>query len=199
MKIKSAEFAASSPGLEECPESELPEVAFIGRSNVGKSSLINMLTGKKDLAIVSQTPGRTRLINFFVVNGEWCLVDLPGYGYAKAPKKERHRFEDFVADYLANRSNLSLVLVLIDCRLPPQLIDLEFLSWLANFEVPFTLVFTKADKLKEGKRKANIKAFMEALSEWVIGEVPALVTSAQTGAGRQDVLHFIDATLVDNE
>jgi len=199
MKIKHSEFAMSAPDLEGCPPSDMVEFAFIGRSNVGKSSLINMLTNRKDLAMVSSKPGRTALINFFVINGEWCLVDLPGYGYARAPKAQRHRFEDFVANYLANRDNLACVFVLIDSRLSPQKIDLEFLNWLAEVEVRFVLVFTKSDKSKSGKVKANIAAFYEALGEWVEGDIPHVVTSSKTGGGKQDVLGHVEQILIEGQ
>lgn len=159
MKIKTARFAISCASLEECPKAELPEFAFIGRSNVGKSSLINMLCNQKALARVSQRPGLTRLINFFVVNEDWCLVDLPGYGYAKAAKSERNRFNDFVAAYLEFREGLQHVFVLIDSRLEPQAIDIELVNWLVGVNQPFSLVFTKTDKVKKGKLAANQQLF----------------------------------------
>ena len=142
LKIRSAEFVTSSPDLECCPPWALSEFAFIGRSNVGKSSLLNMLTGQKNLAKVSNTPGHTRLINFFRMNGAWALVDLPGYGYAKTGKAQREQFGDTVAGYLSGRDNLRCAFVLIDARLSPQQVDLDFLEWLADYEVPLVLVFT---------------------------------------------------------
>src|SRR5450432_379713 len=145
MKIKSAVFDVSAPDLESCPRWALPEFAFIGRSNVGKSSLINMLAERRELAKVSVTPGKTKLINFFVINDRWSLVDLPGYGYAEVAKKERNEFNKSVGDYLGERKNIYCVFVLIDSRLPPQRIDLEFLEWLVGRAVPFALVFTKMD------------------------------------------------------
>ncbi len=193
MKIKSARFATSAAGLEDCPQAELPEFAFIGRSNVGKSSLLNTLCNQKSLARVSGKPGHTRLINFYVVNEEWCLVDLPGYGYAKAPKSERHRFNDFVADYLEFREGLTHVLVLIDCRLEPQEIDIALVTWLVERNVPFSLIFTKSDKLKPGRIKANQQLFLDALAEYVDGAPPVFTTSAKSSDGRLDVLRAIGA------
>ncbi|MDF1826185.1 MAG: ribosome biogenesis GTP-binding protein YihA/YsxC [Verrucomicrobiales bacterium] len=193
MKINTARFATSAAGLEDCPKAELPEFAFIGRSNVGKSSLLNTLCNQKGLARVSGKPGHTRLINFYVVNEEWCMVDLPGYGYAKAPKAERHRFNDFVADYLEFREGLTHVLVLIDCRLEPQKIDVDFVTWLVECGVPFSLVYTKSDKLKPGRIKANQEAFIKELSEYVDGVPPIFTTSAKSSDGRLDVLRSIGA------
>lgn len=191
MKIKSARYGTSAIGIDECPRAELPEFAFIGRSNVGKSSLINLLCNQKSLAQVSSSPGKTRTINFFVVNEEWVLVDLPGYGYAKAAKTERERFNEFVADYLEFREGLDHVFVLIDSRHDPQRIDLEFVSWLAEKEVPFSLVFTKADKLKPSKVNANRALFLKALSDFVDGEPATFITSAEAKSGRLEVLGAI--------
>lgn len=193
MKINTARFATSAAGLEDCPEAELPEFAFIGRSNVGKSSLLNTLCNQKGLARVSGKPGHTRLINFYVVNEEWCMVDLPGYGYAKAPKADRHRFNDFVADYLEFREGLTHVLVLIDSRLEPQKIDVDFVTWLVECGVPFSLVYTKSDKMKPGRIKANQELFLKALSEYVDGIPPIFTTSAKSSDGRLDVLRSIGA------
>ncbi|MDF1739560.1 MAG: ribosome biogenesis GTP-binding protein YihA/YsxC [Verrucomicrobiales bacterium] len=191
MKITTATFHTSAAGLQDCPPSELPEFAFIGRSNVGKSSLLNMLCNQKGLAKVSQKPGHTRLINFFVVNKEWALVDLPGYGYAKAAKAERYRFNDFVADYLESREELSHVFVLIDSRHSPMKNDLDFVSWLVEVGVPFSLVFTKSDKLKKGKIEKNRQAFLDAMKEFSEGDPPTFITSAANNDGRLDVLRFI--------
>lgn len=191
MQIQSATFVTSSPDLETCPESELPEFAFIGRSNVGKSSLINTLTNKKDLAMVSSTPGRTRLINFFLINKLWTLVDLPGYGYAKASGHDRKKFNEFVSDYLVNRPKLSCVFVLIDSRHTPQKIDLEFTQWLVEYEVPFVLVFTKTDKVKPGAVTRNIELFKEAMSEFCDGLPRVYNSSAKSGSGRKEILGFI--------
>ncbi len=191
MKIKSARFATSAAGLEDCPPTELPEFAFIGRSNVGKSSLLNLLCNQKALAKVSGKPGHTRLINFFVVNESWCLVDLPGYGYAKTGKADRLRFSDFIGDYLEFREGLTHVFVLVDSRHDPQAIDIDFVTWLVERGVPFSLVFTKSDKLKPGRVKANRDLFLEALSEYVDGEPPTFITSAKTNQGRLELLRAI--------
>ncbi len=191
MQIHSADFETSSPDLETCPQSKLPEFAFIGRSNVGKSSLINMLTGKKDLAIVSSKPGRTRLINFFQINRKWTLVDLPGYGYAKASGQHRAMFQEMVTNYLVRRENLSCVFVLIDSRLDPQRIDLEFTAWLVEYSVPFVLVFTKADKTKPPILEKNINAFLEAMGAFCEGLPRYFTCSSKTSSGRKEVLNFI--------
>src|SRR4028119_1454558 len=148
MKIKTAQFVTSALTIESCPPEKLPEFAFIGRSNVGKSSLLNMLTGQSGLAKVSATPGHTRMINFFLIDNAWTMVDLPGYGYAKTIKKDPQQFQAMVASYLSNRASLRCILVLIDSRLTPQQIDLEFVQWLIDNELPFVLVFTKSDKVK---------------------------------------------------
>ncbi|MDP4939362.1 MAG: ribosome biogenesis GTP-binding protein YihA/YsxC [Verrucomicrobiales bacterium] len=191
MKITSARFATSFDSVESCPAAVLPEFAFIGRSNVGKSSLINMLCNQAGLAKVSSSPGHTRLINFFVVNEDWCLVDLPGYGYARAPKSERNRFNDFVADYLEFREGLTHVFVLIDSRHDPQKIDIDFVTWLVEKAVPFSLIFTKSDKLKPSKVAANRDLFLTALSEYVDGQPPTFITSVKDKTGRMDVLSAI--------
>ena len=191
MKITSARFATSFDSVESCPAAVLPEFAFIGRSNVGKSSLINMLCNQAGLANVSSSPGHTRLINFFVVNEDWCLVDLPGYGYARAPKSERNRFNDFVADYLEFREGLTHVFVLIDSRHDPQKIDIDFVTWLVEKAVPFSLIFTKSDKLKPSKVAANRDLFLTALSEYVDGQPPTFITSVKDKTGRMDVLSAI--------
>jgi GTP-binding protein len=192
MQIQSATFEISSPDYESCPESKLPEFAFIGRSNVGKSSLINTLSNIKDLAIVSSKPGRTRLINFFLMNKKWTLVDLPGYGYAKASGQARGKFNEFVSDYLAQRKNLSCVFVLIDARLTPQKIDLEFTSWLVEYEIPFVLVYTKTDKVKPTLMQKHIELFKENMLEYCT-TLPRIYTcSAKTSYGRGEILNFID-------
>ena len=191
MKITSARFATSFDSVESCPAAVLPEFAFIGRSNVGKSSLINMLCNQAGLAKVSSSPGHTRLINFFVVNEDWCLVDLPGYGYARAPKSEGNRFNDFVADYLEFREGLTHVFVLIDSRHEPQKIDIDFVTWLVEKAVPFSLIFTKSDKLKPSKVAANRDLFLTTLSEYVDGQPPTFITSVKDKTGRMDVLSAI--------
>lgn len=192
MKIKSAEFAISAPDLRAAPTWAFPEVALIGRSNVGKSSLINALTGRRDLAKVSDTPGKTQLINFFVINGAWSLVDLPGYGYANIGKQKRYDFNIAVADFLSQRANLRAILVLIDSRLPPQPIDLEFLRWLEGVtSAPYALVFTKTDKQSATKTGANLDVFVKATTAWRATPPDILGSSAKTGAGRSDILAFI--------
>ena len=192
MQIKDAVFEISCPDLESCPESTLPEFAFIGRSNVGKSSLINMLTRNMDLASTSSKPGRTRLINFFLINKKWSLIDLPGYGYAKASGSDRKKFQEFVTDYLLNRPNMSCVFVLIDSRLTPQRIDLEFTKWLINCEIPFVLIFTKADKSKPRIVEQNIELFKEGMKEFCDGLPRIYTCSSKTEQGRGEVLHFIN-------
>jgi GTP-binding protein len=196
MQIHSAEFEISSADLASCPTASLPEFAFVGRSNVGKSSLINMLSGqKKDIAIVSSTPGRTRLINFFNMNKKWKLVDLPGYGYAKTSKSEQGKFQEFVSDYLLNRDSLRCVFVLIDSKIPPQDIDLRFTHWLMESEIPFVLIFTKADKAKPGAVRRNQDAFLHSMSEFCEGLPKFFTSSAKSRDGRRDILSFIDAAI----
>lgn len=195
MKIKSAEFEVSAPDLRSCPKWALPEFAFIGRSNVGKSSLINLLTERRDLAKISDTPGKTKLINFFVVNGAWSLVDLPGYGYAAVGEQRRLEFNEAVADFLSGRRNLRCVFVLIDSRLPPQPIDLEFIRWLAGCTVPFALVFTKTDKQSAAQGQANVDLFKKAMGEFRADLPAILVSSAKTRAGRGEILNYVEDTL----
>lgn len=185
----------SAPDLKSCPNSPLPEFAFIGRSNVGKSSLINMLTEKSDLAKVSDLPGKTKLINFFVVNDRWALVDLPGYGYAHVARSERANFQKSVADYLENRKNIYCVFVLIDSRLSPQRIDLEFVQWLSGCEVPFALIFTKTDKQSVTKGQANVALFTQTMLQWSQAQPHVISSSAKTRSGRTDILKFIQETL----
>ncbi|MEQ1854383.1 MAG: ribosome biogenesis GTP-binding protein YihA/YsxC [Chthoniobacteraceae bacterium] len=195
MNIVSAKFQISAPDLASCPVSDLREFAFIGRSNVGKSSLLNMLAGAKTLAKVSATPGHTQLINFFSVNGAWTLVDLPGYGYAKADRGSRERFEQMIAGYLTGRANLAGVFVLIDSRHPPQQIDLEFVQWLLEESVPFALVFSKTDLVKAGLLKKHIEMFHEQIAAWC-GELPRVfTTSVEARSGRRELLGFIAEVL----
>jgi GTP-binding protein len=197
VKIVSAIFRGSSPDLASCPKSALPEFALIGRSNVGKSSLINMLTRSEGLAKVSQIPGKTQLINFFTINNAWTLVDLPGYGYAKVGKKERRGFSDFVSDYLRNRPNLRGTFVLIDSRLTPQGVDLEFLQWMVCSRLALILVFTKTDSLSKTAARKNIEAFLSRMSE-ISDETPAYVlSSSRDGQGRSDILDLIEAALLE--
>ncbi|MBC7366704.1 MAG: YihA family ribosome biogenesis GTP-binding protein [Undibacterium sp.] len=195
MKIKSAVFEVSSPDLKSCPNWNRPEFAFIGRSNVGKSSLINLLSERRDLAMVSDKPGKTKLINFFIMNGSWCLVDLPGYGYASASKKDRFGFNEAVADYLEHRETLRCVFVLIDSRLPPQEIDVEFLRWLGTCRVRFVLIFTKADKQSATQTEANVAVFLAKLTEWRAEPPVYFISSSKTKAGRTDVLKHVEQAL----
>jgi GTP-binding protein len=197
MKIKSAVFEVSAPTLEACPRWALPEFAFIGRSNVGKSSMINLLTERRELAKVSDLPGKTKLINFFVVNDRWSLVDLPGYGYAHVGKKQRLEFNEAVAGFLEGRKNLRCVFVLIDSRLEPQAIDLEFLQWLEACRAPYALVFTKGDKHSASQAQAKIALFKQRVAEWRQELPPVFLSSAKTGAGRSDILGFIEQALID--
>jgi GTP-binding protein len=191
MRINDAVFECSFPSIETCPADEVPEFAFIGRSNVGKSSLLNMLTGKDGLARVSQTPGHTRLINFFRINKKLRLVDLPGYGYAKVARENRAKFEQTVADFLALRENLQRIFVLIDSRLEPQQIDLEFLSWLQELQRPFALVFTKADKLKPSHLKANTDTFLAAMSSFCPEAPDCFFSSSKIRTGKTEILRNI--------
>ncbi len=195
MQIRSAEFVTSAKGLDGCPDWGLPEFALIGRSNVGKSSLINTLAGRDALAKTSATPGKTRLLNFFLMNKSWGLVDLPGYGFAKGPKSERINFNELVGDYLVNRGNLRRVFVLIDSRLSPQQIDLDFIDWLGGIGTPFSLVFTKTDKQSASKTRAAMEEFHQAAAPLLRREVDALTTSSKTGDGRKDVLRMIGAMM----
>lgn len=191
MQIKSAEFVTSAKGLKDCPVWNHPEFAFIGRSNVGKSSMINLLSNKDSLAKISATPGKTRLLNFFLMNHKWSLVDLPGYGFAKAAKYEKFDFNKLVGDYLEHRENLRRVFVLIDSRLSPQRIDLDFIAWLGGTGAPFTLVFTKIDKQSPAKTRANIELFHQSVAPHLHTAVDVLTSSAKTGSGRSDILHLI--------
>ncbi len=198
MKIQSAVFEISASELANCPVLPLPEFAFIGRSNVGKSSLINSLLRKKDLAKVSDLPGKTRLMNFFVVNRNWRLVDLPGYGYAHGAKTEREAFNDAVADYLLGRDNLICALVLIDSRLPPQEIDIDFIEWLVEHEVPFVLIFTKTDKQSAAKNEASIERFKTDVLASFTPHPPIFVSSSKTDAGRDKILKFLAEQISEN-
>lgn len=195
MHISSAIFEGSAPNLEACPDESLPEFAFIGRSNVGKSSLLNLLAGSEGLARVSPTPGFTKLINIFTINGTWRLVDLPGYGFAEGAKKESARFNQAVARYLKHRTNLCLVFALLDSGLAPQEMDLNFVEWLARNAVPFVLVFTKTDKESPVTVEANMAAFMASISAW-FSQPPAVFTcSAEKAQGRQELLRVINESL----
>ena len=194
MYVKSANFIVSNNDVNKCPKPSLPEYAFIGRSNVGKSSLINMLTNKKELAKVSSKPGKTQLINHFLINDKWYLVDLPGYGYARVSKSKRQEFSHFIKNYLTRRKNLMCLFVLIDSRLAPQEIDLKFMQWLANNKVPFVMCFTKLDKLSKKQRDDNFKQYKKRmLVDWE--ELPSVfLSSATNGTGKEDILSFIGKT-----
>ena len=192
MVIKSAEFVISNSRVEKCPTTGLPEYAFIGRSNVGKSSLINMLTARKGLAMTSQKPGKTQLINHFIINDAWYLVDLPGYGYARLGKDSRDSLRRMIEDYVLERKELVLLFVLLDCRHEPQKIDLEFIQWLGEEGVPFALVFTKADKLSKGHLAANVEAYKAKLREEWEELPPIFVTSSEERMGRDELLGYIE-------
>ena len=191
MQIKTAEYVISSPSFDTCPEPNKPEYAFIGRSNVGKSSLINMLVNQKNLAKTSGTPGKTQLINHFIVNGSWYLVDLPGYGYAKRSQNDRNRWQQMIEQYLRKRQNLINVFVLIDARHTPQKNDLEFINQLDKWEVPFTLIFTKADKEKPTVVLRNEKLFLDKMRENWQFLPQSFITSAEKKQGREEVLSLI--------
>jgi GTP-binding protein len=195
MRIKSSVFHTSARDLASAPAWDRPEFAFIGRSNVGKSSMVNMLANSKGLAKVSATPGKTRLLNFFVMNGEWSLVDLPGYGYAKVAKSEKVDFLEAAGDYLERRPNLRRVFVLIDSRLPPQRIDLDFTAWLGGRGVPFSLIFTKADKQSAAKTRSAVAAFLAAMADPAAGPLETILSSSKDGTGRGEILHAIGAAL----
>ena len=192
MDIKKAEFSLSAPMVSMCPKDTKPEYAFIGRSNVGKSSLINMLTNNRKLAKTSSTPGKTLLINHFIINNEWYLVDLPGYGYAKRSKKEVVRLDQMIRGYILQREQLANVFVLVDIRLEPQKIDLEFIEWLGVSNIPFSIVFTKADKLSATKANQSVEAYKQKLSETWEELPPIFMTSSEKKQGRDEVLGYIE-------
>jgi GTP-binding protein len=197
MVIKTAEFTISAPMVSMCPQDTKPEYAFIGRSNVGKSSLINMLTNNKRLAKTSSTPGKTLLINHFIINKEWYLVDLPGYGFAKRSKKEIDKLDQMIRGYILQREQLVNVFVLIDVRLEPQKIDLEFIEWLGLSSVPFAIVFTKADKLTANKVTQNVEAYKRKLLETWEELPPYFITSAEKRQGREELLDYIDGINIE--
>lgn len=198
MEIKNAEFVSSHADVSKCPPPEKPEFAFIGRSNVGKSSLINMLTNRRNLAKTSGKPGKTQTINHFIINNKWYLVDLPGYGYASVSQEKRHSFGKMIEQYILKRENLYCVFILIDMRLEPQKIDLDFIQWCGSKEIPICLVFTKSDKLTKNQLNKNLNAYTSTLKQ-VWEELPAyLVTSATEKTGRDELLLFIENALADN-
>ena len=193
MEITSAKFVISNSRADKCPEGNLPEYAFIGRSNVGKSSLINMLTNHSKLAMTSSTPGKTLLINHFLINNAWYLVDLPGYGYAQRGKKVMEQIKNLIQHYVLERVQMTCLFVLIDSRLEPQKIDLEFIEWLGENDIPFALVFTKSDKQSVGKTKQNVERFLDTLKEQWEELPPYFITSAEKKTGRDEVLDYIDS------
>lgn len=195
MTITSAEYTISSARVDQCPKGELPEFAFIGRSNVGKSSLINMLTGKTHLAKTSATPGKTILINHFLINQNWYLVDLPGYGYAKRGQKQRDELQRMITGYILRREQMMNLFLLIDARHEPQRIDLEFIEWLGENGIPFSIVFTKADKLSKGKLAANIKHYLSELEKQWEELPPHFITSSETKQGKEEVLSYIETII----
>ena len=192
MKIKTAEYVVSNARVSGCPDTNLPEYAFIGRSNVGKSSLINMLTGRRRLAMTSATPGKTLLINHFKINNEWFLVDLPGYGFARRSKTEVARLYELINDYVLNRRQLTNLFLLIDPRVEPQAIDLDFVEFLGEHGVPFSIVFTKADKLKATALQQGVNRFLDRLREQWEELPPYFVSSAESGKGREEILSYIE-------
>ena len=190
--IKSAEFVISNSDVRKCPQDGKPEYAFIGRSNVGKSSLINMLTRRKKLAMTSATPGKTLLINHFIINDEWYLVDLPGYGYAKRSKTQNEKLQEIISDYVLGREQMTLLFVLIDSRHEPQKIDLEFIQWLGENGIPFAIIFTKADKLGKVQLAGKLAAYKKRLLEEWEELPPVFVTSSENATGRDEVLQYIN-------
>lgn len=192
MDINKAKFVISNSSAEKCPKGAMHEYAFIGRSNVGKSSLINMLTGRKSLAMTSSTPGKTMLINHFLINDSWYIVDLPGYGYARRNKSDRERLKRMIRNYILNREQMTSLFVLVDARHSPQKIDLEFFEWLGENGIPFSIVFTKIDKLGKEAGKKNVEAYCKMLLETWEELPPIFVTSSETGTGRQELLDYIE-------
>lgn len=192
MEITSAEFIISNTDVKKCPAGVFPEYAFIGRSNVGKSSLINMLTARKGLAMTSATPGKTMLINHFLINKNWYLVDLPGYGYAKRGQKGKDQIRAIIEDYILEREQMTNLFVLIDSRLEPQQIDLEFMEWLGENGIPFSIIFTKADKLKSGRLKMNVNAYLRELGKQWEELPPYFISSSEDRTGRTEILNYIE-------
>ena len=193
MEITSAEFVISNTDVKKCPAGTFPEYAFIGRSNVGKSSLINMLTARKGLAMTSATPGKTMLINHFQINKNWYLVDLPGYGYARRGQKGKDQIRTIIEDYILEREQMTNLFLLIDSRLEPQKIDLEFMEWLGENGIPFSIIFTKADKLKSGRLKMNINAYLRELSKQWEELPPYFISSSENRTGRTEILDYIES------
>lgn len=196
MKIKEAVFVISNTDYKNCPNDNKPEFAFIGRSNVGKSSLINMLVDNKKLAKTSGRPGKTQLINHFEINKEWYLVDLPGYGYAKASKTAREKWEKFIAEYLTRREPLLNVFVLLDSRLDPQQIDLEFMNWCGEKQIPFSMVFTKIDKLSSSALAKNLAKYKKEMLKYWDALPPVFTTSSESAHGKEKILNYIEQIMV---
>ena len=196
MVVKTAEFIISNTEVSKCPSDGLPEFAFIGRSNVGKSSLINMLTGKKNLAKTSGTPGKTQLINHFLINEKWYLVDLPGYGYAKSARSNRSKWEKFIAEFLSKRQTLQNTFVLLDARLEPQKIDLEFMTWCGERQLPFSMVFTKIDKLSSSALQKNLARYKKEMLKYWEEMPPVFTTSSESAFGKEPLLQYIDKIIV---
>jgi GTP-binding protein len=194
MQVKKAEFTISNTDIRKCPAPTIPEYAFIGRSNVGKSSLINMLTNRKSLAKTSGKPGKTQLINHFLINDEWYLVDLPGYGYASVSKGQRMEFAKFIKEYLEKRENLMCLFVLLDSRLKPQKIDLEFMQWLGEKGIPFVMCFTKQDKLSKTESAKNLAHYKKEMLQIWEELPPIFLSSSSNGLGQEDILSFIEET-----
>jgi GTP-binding protein len=192
MKIKEAAFVISNSDYKLCPTDERAEFAFIGRSNVGKSSLINMLVNNKNLAKTSGRPGKTQLINHFIINNDWFLVDLPGYGYAKASKVQREKWEKFIVEYLTRRKQLLNVFVLLDCRLEPQKIDLEFMNWCGEKQIPFSMVFTKIDKLSSTSLQKNLAKYKKEMLKYWDALPPVFTTSSESAFGKEKILNYIE-------
>lgn len=192
MEINNAEFIISNTDVKKCPAGIMPEYAFIGRSNVGKSSLINMLTGRTKLAMTSSTPGKTMLINHFLINNSWYIVDLPGYGYARRGHKGQEQIRTVIEDYILEREQMTNLFVLIDSRLEPQKIDFEFMEWLGENGIPFSIVFTKADKLKGGRLGNNVNAYLRELKKQWDELPPYFISSAETRLGRKEILSYIE-------
>ena len=193
MEVKNARFVISSSHVKDCPSHGLPEYAFIGRSNVGKSSLINMMTGRKGLAMTSATPGKTMLINHFLINKSWYIVDLPGYGYARRGQKGKSQIQRIIEDYILEREQMTNLFVLIDSRLDPQVIDIEFMGWLGEHGIPFSIVFTKGDKLKGGRLNSNIQQYLKKLKEQWEELPPYFVTSSENRMGKKELLDYIES------
>ncbi len=194
MKIKTAEYVGSFPKVTKCPKGDLPEYAFIGRSNVGKSSLINMICERRELARISKKPGKTQYLNYYIINKAWHLVDLPGYGYAKISKTKRKQWEKMIEGYLLHRANLICAFVLVDINVPPQAIDIEFLNWMGKMQIPFVIAFTKSDRLKPQKLDEQIEHFQHELHKYWNELPPQFITSSRNKTGKEAIHELIEST-----